>query len=46
MVVNIVNTYLAFQVDPAEYTGKKVLGIPPCYQERKGRKLAKGSIAQ
>ena len=30
------NKYLLFAVDPAEYTGKKVLAVPRCCQKRKG----------
>ena len=30
------NTYLPFTVDPAEYTGKRVLAVPRCCQKRKG----------
>lgn len=30
------NTYLPFSVNPAEYTGKKVLAVPRCCQKRKG----------
>ncbi|KAI0829172.1 hypothetical protein F5Y06DRAFT_220966 [Hypoxylon sp. FL0890] len=30
------NKYLSFAVDPAEYTGKKVLAVPRCCQKRKG----------
>jgi hypothetical protein len=30
------NKYLLFAVDPAEYTGKKVLAVPRCCQRRKG----------
>lgn len=30
------NTYLPFQVDSADYTGKKVLAVPRCCQKRKG----------
>ncbi|KAI1141371.1 hypothetical protein F5Y05DRAFT_259054 [Hypoxylon sp. FL0543] len=30
------NKYLLFSVDPAEYTGKKVLAVPRCCQTRKG----------
>lgn len=30
------NEYLSFVVDPAEYTGRKVLAVPRCCQKRKG----------
>lgn len=30
------NMYLPFTVDPAEYTGKKILPVPRCCQKRKG----------
>ncbi|KAI0896288.1 hypothetical protein F4806DRAFT_57277 [Annulohypoxylon nitens] len=30
------NKYLPFVVDPAEYTGKKILAVPRCCQKRKG----------
>jgi hypothetical protein len=30
------NEHLLFAVDPAEYTGKKVLAVPRCCQKRKG----------
>lgn len=30
------NTYLPFEVNPADYTGKKVLAVPRCCQKRKG----------
>ena len=30
------NEYLLFAVDPADYTGKKVLAVPRCCQKRKG----------
>lgn len=30
------NTHLPFQVNPADYTGKKVLAVPRCCQKRKG----------
>lgn len=30
------NTYLPFQVDPVDFTGKKVLAVPRCCQKRKG----------
>ena len=30
------NEYCLFTVDPAEYTGKKVLATPRCCQKRKG----------
>ena len=30
------NMYLLFAVDPADYTGKKVLTVPRCCQKRKG----------
>ena len=30
------NEVLSFRIDPAEYTGKKVLGVPRCCQLKKG----------
>ncbi|RAL08923.1 uncharacterized protein BO97DRAFT_472824 [Aspergillus homomorphus CBS 101889] len=30
------NKWLAFEVDPSEYIGKKVLAVPRCCQKRKG----------
>lgn len=30
------NEHLPFPVDPAEYTGKRVLAVPRCCQKRKG----------
>ncbi|KAI1746374.1 hypothetical protein F4680DRAFT_19386 [Xylaria scruposa] len=30
------NKYMPFHVDPAEYTGKRVLAVPRCCQNRKG----------
>lgn len=30
------NEVLLFQIDPTEYTGKKVLVVPRCYQVKKG----------
>ncbi|KAI3318506.1 hypothetical protein HD806DRAFT_311560 [Xylariaceae sp. AK1471] len=30
------NEYLLFRVNPADYTGKKVLAVPRCCQKRKG----------
>jgi hypothetical protein len=30
------NKVLSFQIDPTEYTGKKVLAVPRCCQHKKG----------
>lgn len=30
------NKYNQFDIDPAEYTGRKVLAVPRCCQKRKG----------
>ena len=30
------NRYNSFNIDPAEYIGKKVLAVPRCCQKRKG----------
>ena len=30
------NKYSCFEIDPAEYTGRKVLALPRCCQKRKG----------
>ncbi|RYP66574.1 hypothetical protein DL771_007727 [Monosporascus sp. 5C6A] len=43
------NKYLLFAVDPAEYTGKKVLAVPRCCQKRKGtqdRARTNNSVAE
>jgi hypothetical protein len=30
------NKVLSFQIDPTEYTGKRVLAVPRCFQVKKG----------
>ncbi|RYP57951.1 hypothetical protein DL769_009186 [Monosporascus sp. CRB-8-3] len=43
------NEHLPFAVDPAEYTGKKVLAVPRCCQKRKGtqdRARVNSSVAE
>ncbi|KAH8750215.1 hypothetical protein F5883DRAFT_435311, partial [Diaporthe sp. PMI_573] len=43
------NTHLLFPVNPAEYTGKKVLAVPRCCQKRKGtqdRRRMNGSVVE
>lgn len=43
------NEHLRFAVDPAEYTGKKVLAVPRCCQKRKGTqdcKRVNSSVAE
>ncbi|KAI1815443.1 hypothetical protein GGS20DRAFT_337979 [Poronia punctata] len=43
------NEHLLFAVDPAEYTGKKVLAVPRCCQKRKGtqdRARVNGSVLE
>ena len=30
------NKVLPFSIDPTEYTGKKILGVPRCYEIKKG----------
>ena len=43
------NEVLLFPVDPTEYTGKKVLAVPRCYQHKKGtqdRGRINGEVAE